>query len=119
MKENLKPRSRNRLIEVLCSTKPDSFRGRTISLRGTDSGYNFSDNSASWWAEHRIERLGSGTWENRKPMWTRACRAIVLLEHVASPQALAILREMSTGHDDAEPTKVAREALAKVAPAEK
>jgi hypothetical protein len=119
MKENVEPRSRNRLIEVLCSIKPDSFRGRTIILRGTDDGYNFSDNRASWWAEHRIGRLGSGTWENGKPKWTRACRAIVLLEHVASPDAIAILREMSTGHDDAEPTKVAREALAKLEPAEK
>jgi hypothetical protein len=120
MKENVKPRSRNRLIEILCSLKPGAFQGRTISLRSTEDGYNFFDNHASWWAEVRIDRLGPGaSGENSKPKWTRASRAIVLLEHIASPEAIAILRDMSTGHDDAEPTKVAREALAKLEPPDK
>ena len=114
MKENVKPRSRNRLIEILCGMTPGAFQRRTISLRGTEDGYNFYDNKASWWAEHRIERLGTSPWENHKSQWTRACRAMIVLEHIASPEAVAILRDMSTGHDDAQPTKVAREALAKL-----
>jgi hypothetical protein len=47
--------------------------------------------------------------------WTRAARAAVLLEHIGSPQAVAILKDMAAGHPDALPTRTAKEALARLA----
>ena len=41
-------------------------------------------------------------------------RTIVLLEHFGTPEAVAILEDMATGHPDAQPTKVARDALGRV-----
>jgi hypothetical protein len=38
-------------------------------------------------------------------------RAILLLEHIGTPGAFAILKEMATSHPDAQPTKVARDCL--------
>jgi hypothetical protein len=35
----------------------------------------------------------------------------VLLEHIGTPEAVAILKDMASGHPDAQPTRVAREAL--------
>ena len=49
-----------------------------------------------------------------KKKWTRAERAIVLLEHIQTPAAIAILEKMATGHSEAQPTKVAKEALGEV-----
>ena len=68
----------------------------------------------SWWAEHRVERINVGTWGNRRKYWTRAVRAVVLLEHVGSPAAVAVLRDLATGHPDAQPTKAAKEAVARL-----
>jgi hypothetical protein len=36
----------------------------------------------------------------------------VLLEHFGTPDAIAILKDMASGNADAQPTKVAQEALA-------
>ncbi len=46
-------------------------------------------------------------------------RAIILLEHIGSPDAVAILKDMATGHAEAHPTKTAVEALARIAGGEK
>jgi hypothetical protein len=76
-----------------------------------DDGYNFHA-QGSWWAEHRIERLNmNGNWGNPKKKWTRAVRAIALLEQVNSPDAVALLRALAEGHPDAQPTKEAKAAL--------
>jgi hypothetical protein len=45
---------------------------------------------------------------NTKKKWTRA---VVLLEHIGTPDATAILKDMATGHPDAYASKVAKEAL--------
>ena len=119
MNDNVKPRSRNRLVAILCSQTTDVYAGKTVKLQFTGDGYNFVSDITSWWAERRIERLGNSLEENTKPQWTRASRAIVLLEHIASPEAVAILRDMSTGHPDAKPTKVAVDALERVQPGSK
>jgi hypothetical protein len=106
--------TRQRLVEVLCSRPKGHLEGKdiTLSKTGKDS-FNFRADNGSWWAEHKIERLGTG-W-NRKPPWSRATRAIVLLESIGTPEAIAILRDMATGHPDTAPTKVAQEALKKLA----
>ena len=51
---------------------------------------------------------------NPKKKWTRAVRAIVLLEHIGTPDAVAVLKELATGHADAQPTKAAKEAVARL-----
>jgi RNA polymerase sigma factor (sigma-70 family) len=63
--------------------------------------------SFSTWAEHKVERI-------THPSWTRAVRAAVLLEHIGTPAAVANLTDMAKGHPDAQPTKAAKEALARL-----
>ncbi len=109
--------TRQRLVEVLSGREADSMKTREdFQLRKTGSGFNFSGKTArgvgSWWAEHLVERINSGDpRRDTKKKWTRAVRAIVLLEHIGTPDAVAILQNMATGHPDAHPTKVAKEAL--------
>jgi hypothetical protein len=46
--------------------------------------------------------------------WSRLTRAIIVLEHLNTPEAISVLETMATGHEDAEPTKAAKEALARL-----
>jgi hypothetical protein len=78
-----------------------------------DTYYNFLQ-EGSWWAEHRVERINDRNWGNRRKYWTRAVRAIVLLEHLGTAPALAIIKDLSTGHPDAQPTRAAKEAIARI-----
>ena len=106
------PVARNRLVAILCDRDADAFQGKSVQLRGVGNGeYNFFDGNGSWWAEAKVERLGAGGWETQKRTWTRVIRAIVLLEHIGTPDAIAILRDMATGHPDADPTKIAQDVL--------
>jgi hypothetical protein len=117
MDNTTEPVSRHRLVEILSGRPANSLEGKTLKLNkfGGPDDYNFADDRGSWWAEHRVDRLKTGNgWGNPKYKWVRACRAIILLEHIASPEAVAILRDMSTGHPDAEPTKAAQEALERI-----
>lgn len=45
------------------------------------------------------------------PQWIRAGRAVLLLEHLATPETQQILRTLADGEADALPTKAAKEAL--------
>ena len=106
--------TRQRMVEVLSGRESESLKGKDVQLRkfgGPDDFNFFANNVGSWWAENRVERISSDSWRNTKKKWTRAVRAIVLLEHVGSPEAAAILKDLATGHPDAYPTKVAKEAL--------
>lgn len=111
---------RQRLVEVLSGREPESFKDRSeLKLSKTGSGFNFTGRSArgggSWWAEHQVARINIGDpRRDTKKKWTRAVRAIVLLEHIRNPAAVTILKEMAGGHPDAYPTKVAREALSAI-----
>jgi len=106
--------ARQRLVELLSGWPTGSLTGKHITLRLVEGrGYNFSAEGC-WWAEHKVSRLNT-RHSNRKKKWTRAVRAIVLLKHIGTPDAIAILKCMATGHPDAQPTKVAREALDEVA----
>jgi hypothetical protein len=111
--------TRNRLVEVLCDYSPDSLAGKTVTLRKfkKEEEYNFVESGSSWWAEAQIARLNIGGTTKRK--WTRAARAIALLEHIATPGAVEVLTELATGHPDAEPTKQAQEAINSLGSAEK
>ena len=109
---------RRRLVEILSGYAPDFLKEREdFQIRPVGTGFNFSAKSArgrgSWWAENRVERINSaGLRGDLKKKWTRAVRAIVLLEHIHTPDAIAILKDMAGGHPEAHPTKVAQEALA-------
>jgi hypothetical protein len=104
--------TRQRMVEVLSEHEAGSLKGKDVQLRktGGPDDFNFTADNSSWWAEKRIDRLNTRNWESKKK-WTRAVRAIVLLEHIGTPDAVAILKDMATGHPDAYPTKVAKEAL--------
>jgi len=47
----------------------------------------------------------------RNSHWIRATRAIAVLEHIGSDNAMAIVKGMATGHPDAGPTKAAEAVL--------
>jgi RNA polymerase sigma factor (sigma-70 family) len=49
------------------------------------------------------------------PSWVRAKRAIVVLEHLATPEARELLKSLSGGEADALPTKEAKAALERLA----
>jgi hypothetical protein len=108
--------TRQRMVEVLSGRAAGQLEGKQIELRGVGEGFNFmaTPNFGSWWAEHKIDRLNSSGWGNPKKKWTRAVRVIVLLEHIKTAEAVAILTDMTTGHPEAEPTRMAREALDRI-----
>jgi hypothetical protein len=108
------PPTRQCMVEVLSGRPAGQLNGKEIDLRNVANGFNFfaKPNFGSWWAEHRIERINTGDLRrDTKKKWTRAVRAIVLLEHIGTPDALAILKDMATGHPDAYPTKMAKDAF--------
>jgi hypothetical protein len=102
--------ARQRMVEILSQRPAGSLDDKDVSIRSVgDSGFNFFDGRASWWAEHRVERI-----INVKRKWNQAVRAIVLLEHIGTPDAVAILCDMASGHPEAQPTRTAVEALARI-----
>lgn len=106
---------RQRITEVLSGRPAGQLEGKEITLRKAgDDGYNFFDGRGSWWAEHKIERLKNQGWGNPKKKWTRALRAIALLEHFGTPEAIAILEDMASGHQEAHPTVAAEESLGRL-----
>jgi hypothetical protein len=111
--------ARQRMVEVMSGRPAGSLQGDVNLRKVGDDGFNFFGGNGSWWAEHKVERINAFAWANPKKKWTRAVRAIILLEHIGSPEAVTILKEMSTGHPDARPTKTAVEALARIAAGEK
>jgi hypothetical protein len=106
---------RQRMVEVLSDVPVGQLAGKEITLSrvGRGDGFNFfaRPDFGSWWAAHKVERINGSLGGNRKRAWTRAVRAILLLEHIGKPGAVAILEDMGSGHPDAQPTRVAKEAL--------
>jgi hypothetical protein len=107
--------ARQRMVAVLCGRAVEQLAGKDVQLRshmnGEEKYYNFFDGRGSWWAEHRVARINTIGWSCPKPKWTRATRAIGLLEHVGSSDAVAVLKYMAVGHPEAHPTKEAREVV--------
>lgn len=108
--------TRQRMVAVMSDRPVEMTEGKAITLiGGRDRGYfNFrSIPGGSWWAEQDVSKIGTAK-SGPKKKWTRAIRAIVLLEHFGTPDAVALLKEMSSGDALAQPTRVAREALERV-----
>ena len=112
------PPVRQRMVEVLSDRPAGQLAGKEVTLRrvGRGDGFNFfaQPDFGSWWAEHRVERINGSRGGNPKKKWTRAVRAILLLEHIGTPGAVAVIKEMAAGHPDAQPTRVAKEALVRL-----
>ena len=103
---------RTRMVEVLSGRGFDSLEGQDVQLNkigaGEDAYFNFSSGNGSWWAEVKISNIGVGAWVS-KPKWTRAVRAIKILEAIDTPEATRILSRMAQGHPEAQPTSVAKQ----------
>ena len=83
--------ARQRMVEIMSGREADSLKGKNVQLRkfgGPDDFNFFAQNEGSWWAENRVERINSEYWGDTKKKWTRAVRAIVLLEHIGTPDAV-------------------------------
>lgn len=102
---------RTRMVEVLSGRRFDSLAGSDVQLRkiggGDDVSFNFKSGAGSWWAEANISRLGIGAFF-AKPQWTRAIRAVKILEDIDSPEATRILSRMAQGHPETQPTIIAK-----------
>lgn len=102
---------RTRMVEVLSGRRFDSLEGTDVQLRkiggGDDVSFNFKSGAGSWWAEANISRLGIGVFL-AKPQWTRAIRAVKILEDINTPEATKILSRMAQGHPEAQPTIIAK-----------
>lgn len=107
------PLARTRLVEILSGYEPDHLKGHSIALRAVNNGlYIFtSDNRNSWIVESKVSKLDTEGGRLPKKQWARADRAIVLLQHIGTPEALAILKNLATGNPDAQPTKIAKVAV--------
>jgi hypothetical protein len=109
--------ARSRLVEVLSERDGDSLKGKNVEFSkfggkdGEPFMFNFRADNGSWWAEPSIEKINSYHWGNMKRKWTRAVRAIALLEHFGTSEAIAVLKTMTSGDPDAQPTKAAKQAL--------
>ena len=104
------------MVAVLNGQHVDTYKGKLLTLMktGKDS-FQFFDGNITLWAEHHVERLMFRAGDGHKQKWTRAVRAILLLEHVGTPEARALLKSMASGHVDACPTRSAKDALARLA----
>jgi hypothetical protein len=100
---------------VLSERPAGSLAGKPVNLRGVGKGFNFFAEMGSWWAEDQVSRINATRWGSLRKKWTRSVRAIVLLEYISTPDAVALLSTMATGHAEAQPTKAARQALEKIA----
>jgi hypothetical protein len=96
-----------RLAAVLCDLPFDSFTGKWHWHTPDNEVYRFTDYESNWELLVSIEVKGIGT-KGRKATWTRALRAIAILEQIGTPKAAAILEDLATGHPDAAPTKAAK-----------
>lgn len=105
---NLTP-ARQRLVEVLSGMKAGSEGTKDIKLKWIEDQFIFRHEPfGNWGAAHTVDKVGTSEWWGLKKKWTRAVRAIMLLEHIGTPDAIAIIERMTTGHPDAFPTKAAK-----------
>ncbi len=108
--------ARNRLIEILSDDTPDQLKGQSVNLRRNGQYWLFyvqnpNGGSHSWYVEPKVEKLDTEDGRSRKKLWQRADRAVILLQHIGTPAAIAILKDMAGGNPDAQPTKIAKLAV--------
>jgi hypothetical protein len=100
-----------RLGAILCDLPLDAFWGGGWHWNSPDNKVvRFRRLGQTENHDVAIEVAGIGT-HGRKLSWVRAVRAVALLEQIGTPGAVAILKDVATGHPDATPTKAAKVAL--------
>jgi hypothetical protein len=106
--------ARERLAALLTDRSPSLIQGR-VRLESSHDGYHFFDGHGRWWVEAKIGRINQLKNHERKTKWSRAVRAVALLEHIGTPEARALLEDMASGHVDAQPTREAKKSLDRLA----
>src|SRR4051812_25376144 len=76
-------KSRPRLVEMMSGRAQESLSGKDVKYREFGDGANFVVDDGSFWAERDVSRIGM---LEPKPEWARVTRAVVLLEHIGSPE---------------------------------
>jgi hypothetical protein len=111
--ELLKPLISRRLAAVLCDLPFDFFCFDTWHWHSPDNKILRFNCGAIRDRDTPIgvEKIGTS---QKKMRWSRAVRAISVLESLDTPKARAILARMAEGHPDAGPTKAAKEAVARL-----
>lgn len=122
MNEVMETPARQRMVTVLSGRNYEylekHLNTRTVELKkhgNAEVYYNFSSDGGSWWAENKVERLNTGPFPVPKKKWTRAMRAVSLLEFIDTPEATALIETLAEGHPDAVPTREAKDALERIA----
>ncbi len=118
---------RQRLAALLSGRFIDSYAGTTIEYAssaslGHDGGGNFfvrelQNNPQGNMVNHTTgvcETVAELSQYQASREWVRCVRAIMILEHLGTPDAVKVLETMATGHKDASPNKAAAEALARL-----
>ena len=115
MKQVTEAPARQRLVAVMTGRPATSLVGKTINLRKLNAGgHNFQMvPGGSFWAEEDLSRLNAFRYDE-KSKWMRAARAISLLEHIGTPEAVAILKDLALGQPSVQPSRVANEALERI-----
>lgn len=113
--------ARQRLVSVIVgipdNAEPHPFKDKEIQFDVYDNGRRYQflvEGGSAWSAEHRISQLNQNAQYMIKRKWTRALRAIAILESIGTPEAVAIIEDMAIGHPEAQPTITAKECLARL-----
>ena len=103
---------RQRMMEILVGQMPGALGEQELTLR-INGGDNFTlmAGNSGWWLPGSIANLNMN---QTKKKWTRASRAVMLLEYFKTPEAITLLKEMAAGHPEAGPTVAAVAAVGRL-----
>jgi hypothetical protein len=104
--------ARSRLSALFTGSAPEQWIDYDVSCGPTDNGNTtLYFNKAGNIRTNVTVQENPGDFGQSKSQWNRADHAIVLLQHIGSPEAIAIIRDMASGDPRAQPTTVAKLAL--------
>ena len=109
MKRVTESPARQRMVEILSERNAGWLAGKDVTLLRGGDYFNF----------RTVQRHVVGRRSGRPDQFRAVANSekevdpgrapIVLLEHIRTPEAVAILRDMAGGHVEAKPTRVAKE----------
>jgi len=111
----------NRLIALLAGQDPEKYKDTDFTLRQRSGDYVYfqvpmgNQSWTQWGVSLKVSQLDTTNGYSQKKPWQRADRAVVLLQHIGTPAAIAILKDMASGNPDALPTKIATLAVKSLA----
>jgi RNA polymerase sigma factor (sigma-70 family) len=117
MQEALDPMQNSRLAEVLMDQQPGTFAGLHFKFqRYAKDNYGMTETTrgASYGVAWKVSQVDAYNGSAGKQQWRRAARAEVVLGAIGTAGATEILQSMATGNAEAEPTRVAKEELARL-----